>query len=74
METTKSYLEKVIERLRLDNGVDIKFLYPEESIMANLDYINWCDRNRLSPYKCLTFFCDYLDGNYDISEDIPKIY
>ncbi len=75
MDYTKTpYLEKVIERLHFRSDVDVTFLYTEKEILDNMDYINWCDKNRLSPYKCLTFLHDYINGNYDISEDLPKYY
>ena len=35
-----------------------------------MEYINWCERNGLSAYKCLTFLNAYIEGNYDISTDI----
>lgn len=66
----KSYLERVLERLELDNGRDIQFLYSEEVILKNMKYIDWCDKFGLSPYKCLTFLEDYIEGDYVIDDKI----
>ena len=68
----QKYLEKVIERLHLKSDIDIKFLYTEDQINDNIDYIDWCERNGLSPYKCLTFLDDYIRGDYNVSNDIKQ--
>lgn len=67
------YLHKVLDRLRLNNGVDIVFTYSTDDVYNSIPFINWCERNELSPYKCLTFLCDYMNGGYDITKDINGI-
>lgn len=70
-----SYLEKVLWRndMRNEEGeMDIEFVYPTNEIVENMDYINFCERNGMSPYKCLTFLSAYLDGDYDISRDFKN--
>ena len=75
MERNKiNYKDRVLDRLKFDGSEtgDITFLYSESDILDNIEYVNWCCRNGLSPYKCLTFLHDYISGDYDISGDIQN--
>jgi hypothetical protein len=66
----ETYLDNVLDRLEFESDIDIKFLYTIDELISNMEYINWCERNGLSAYKCLTFLYDYIQGDYDISNDI----
>ena len=66
----ETYLDKVLDRLEFESDIDIKFLHTIDEVISNMEYIRWCERNGLSPYKCLTFLNDYIRGDYDISIDI----
>ena len=66
----ETYLNKVLDRLEFESDIDIKFLYTIDEVISNMEYINWCERNGLSAYKCLIFLNAYIEGNYDISTDI----
>ena len=64
------YRQRVIERLHYRSEFDVEFTHDEELIHDNNEYVDWCEKNGLSPYKCLTFLYDYINGDYDISHDI----
>lgn len=40
------------------------YTYPDDLITSNLHYFYKCYKHKLSPYKALLFFGDYLKGNY----------
>ena len=42
----------------------ITYYYSEEMVDSNLDYFKDCFNNRLSAYKALLFFDDFLNGGY----------
>lgn len=59
MEVETNYLEKVI--LLLEEWNQDEKYYDIQDIINNIDHINQCEKDELSPYKCLTFLYDYMN-------------
>lgn len=65
------YMERVLEQLEYNASEEEKELYgtfsfSNEQINGNMKYFESCMKTRLSPYKALCFFGDYLRNEYTI--------
>ena len=70
MEMKSTYVLKVLERLHHWRSDDTKFdSIDYQDILTNMDYVNHCEKNELSPYKCLVFFNDHINGDYIINDN-----
>ena len=43
---------------------NLEYTYSDDLIKSNLYYFYQCYKHKMSPYKALLFFGDYLEGNY----------
>ena len=63
----KTYIDEVLERLHSKSDVGFIFSYSDDQIISNIEYLNWCEKNGISAYKCLAFLSDYINGEFNIS-------
>ena len=72
-ELFNSYIEDVKKQLIINATEDYKsqyitYSFTNEQVEDNLDYFKKCMKSKLSPYKALLNFHDYLNGEFKIEE------
>lgn len=61
----QTYMDDVRSQLTCNapNSEHVTFEYTPEQVQEHLIYFLKCFKRNLSPYKALTFFIDYLNGD-----------